>query len=123
MSERADLRAAVLAQSSVAALIGARLYPQTLPQGATLPAMTMTLISRVGEQGHSNGGLALRRWQFDCWGESQADADAVADALVAAMDATADVAAGPSFVENDIDQYEPETQRWRRIVDVMVLST
>lgn len=119
-TEREMLRIQVLNQPGVTALIGARLFPQTLPQGAAMPAVTLTRISRVGDQGQTGPGLPVTRWQFDCWGATQAEADAVAEALIGALDARRDVVPGVSFVENDVDGYEPTTTRWRRIVDVMI---
>lgn len=110
----------VLNQPGLATLIGARLYPQSLPQGALMPAVTLTRISRVSDPGQSGTGLPVTRWQFDCWADTQADADALADALIGATDAKREVVPGVSFVENDVDGYEPETGRWRRIVDVMI---
>ena len=115
-----QMRLVLLAQPDLAALIGERLYPVTLPQGATLPAMTYQVISGATEgDSQSGAGIPRRRYQFDCWGATYSDAVAVALALLTAVNGTSRIGQA-SFLDNEVDSYEPETQRWRRIVDVMV---
>lgn len=115
------MRTAILALPAVAALIGTRCYPVTLPQGATLPALTYAVISGVGESDTQSGpGVQRRRIQFDCWAATYGEACSLADALTAGASAKANVLGLVSFLDNTVDQYEPETQRWRRIVDMLV---
>ena len=82
------LRAALLADAGVAALVGRRVSWGARPQSSLLPAvilhnvsspMTHTLRGRVGMTGHLV--------QIDCWGGSYAQAKALARAVTAALDA------------------------------------
>lgn len=115
-----QMRTILLGQPGLAALVGERMYPQTLPQGATLPAVTYSLISGTTEGDSQDGpGVSRRRYQFDCWGATYSDATAVATALTTAVSGTRRIGQA-SFVDNEVDGFEAETQRWRRIVDVMV---
>lgn len=86
MSAPADLRTYLLAQSGVSTLIGTRMYPNTLPQGATLPAVVYHRIS--GTHVESLGGIKAAgtcRVQLDGYAATRLAADAVGDAIVAAL--------------------------------------
>lgn len=115
-----QMRWILLAQPELAALVGERMYPQTLPQGATLPAVTYSLISGTTEGDSQDGpGVSRQRYQFDCWATTYSAATTLAKALTAAVSGTQRIGQA-SFVDNEVDGYEAETQRFRRIVDVMV---
>jgi hypothetical protein len=115
-----ELRMLLLGQPALAALLGERVYPVTLPQGATLPAITYQVISGAGEgDGHTGPGLSRRRYQFDCWAATYGQAADLGRALVQAVHARR-LLGQAALLDNEVDQYEAETQRWRRIVDVMV---
>ena len=62
------LRAHLLADASIAALVGARIYPLRLPQKAVMPSIVIQRVSGV-RFGHLRGGgsLARPRYQVDCW--------------------------------------------------------
>lgn len=116
-----QMRTAILALPAVSALVGSRVYPLTLPQGALLPALTYQVISGVGEADTQSGpGVQRRRVQFNCWAATYGAACQLADALTAGASAKANALGLVSFLDNTVDQYEPETQRWRRIVDMLV---
>lgn len=65
---RPGLRAYLLADSSIAARVGARVYPVLLDQGETQDSIVYSRISDVGDH-HMQGpsGLARPRMQIDCW--------------------------------------------------------
>jgi hypothetical protein len=86
MSAAADLRTYLLANSGVAALIGTRCYPGTIRQAATLPAVAYWVISRT-HVSHLKGITAAGtiRIQLDANAALETDADAVTEAIVAAM--------------------------------------
>ena len=72
----------LLAHPPLAALVGNRVQWDTLPQGADQPSIVMYVISGVTDytmQGAS--GYVQTRVQFDCRGETAADARAVAEVL------------------------------------------
>jgi hypothetical protein len=78
-----DLRTYLLADTAVAAAIGARMYADALPQAATLPAVVYQVISRTHVQhlkGITTAGTV--RVQLDCYADTRLTADAVAEAIV-----------------------------------------
>lgn len=86
MSASKDLRTYLLADTAVAALIGTRLYPDALEQGCELPAAVYQVISRTHVQhlqGITTAGTV--RVQIDCYAATRLAADAVAEAIVAAL--------------------------------------
>lgn len=86
MSAVADLGTYLLANSGVATLIGTRLYANKLDQGETLPAVTLQVISQTHAQ-HLKGisAAGTTRIQLDVFAETRLAADAVAEAIVAAL--------------------------------------
>lgn len=70
--------------TTVAALIGARLYRLRRPQGGTLPAVVYTPADEVE---HHQGGEALHQLvvRIDCWGSTPAQARQVRDAVAARL--------------------------------------
>jgi len=80
------LKARLTGYAGLSALIGSRVYPLRLPQGATLPAVTYQRISNLYLSSHDNaGGTARPRFQFNCWGLTYASAQAVNIQLRAAL--------------------------------------
>lgn len=83
----ADLRTFILADGTVAGLIGNRLYPHKLLQGAPFPAVTYQVISEVrGHKMNGPDGLPATRVQIDCWGRTFASVSAIAAAILAHLD-------------------------------------
>jgi hypothetical protein len=70
-------------ESTIAALVGTRIYPVALPTGPTLPAIVYYSAGGTGDPTLDTSGLQKLRYTFDCWGETYAAADQVRDALVA----------------------------------------
>jgi len=120
-----DLRTDLLADADLAAIIGTRTAPAPLGQGATLPAMTFSVISRAREYEHEGyADLQRIRVQFDCWSTTNDDgesgvyqAQTLADALIAAIEG---LTAWKATIDSDIPEYEPETRYHRRIVDALL---
>jgi len=82
------IRSRILAAAAVAALVDDRVSPQPMPQGETLPCVTVKRISDQpvarGQRGPS--GLRDARIQVDAWGKTLEAAQAVADAIETALD-------------------------------------
>ncbi len=122
MSIASDLRTFLLADATLTTLIGTRLYPLTLPQNPTLPAMTYQRIS--GERVHTADGahgLNRARIQFDAWATTYLVAESVFEALRKRLDAFRG-AAGASiiqgaFVDSERDLYESEPKLYRNTSD------
>jgi hypothetical protein len=72
MTAMEALRAHLLADTSIAALVGARIYPRKLPATVTMPSIVLTKISEV-RYGSLRGpaSLARPRVQVDSWATTQ----------------------------------------------------
>lgn len=107
---------------ALSALIGTRLYPQSLPQEPVLPAATYLQVSAKPGVAHDGYvGWGWSRFQFDCYGVTPLVAVAVANALKAALIAWR--AADPDFAaweESRQDLPEPELGRYRKEMDVFI---
>lgn len=71
--------------------VGARVYPLSLPQDATLPAMTYQVISDVpvvvhddqqDHPGYTGARYSIARVQFNCYGSTYDEAEALCDELL-----------------------------------------
>lgn len=105
--------------AGLSTMIGTRLWPQPpngLPQGSSLPAVTYQRIStprNYTAQGRAK--LAGSRFQFNCFGRTQLESEALANAVMHAADAFT----LPTFVDGPRDLSDPETKRPFPALDVM----
>ncbi|HMR51187.1 MAG TPA: DUF3168 domain-containing protein [Amaricoccus sp.] len=115
------LRALLLADAGVSALVGTRVTWGARPQGSALPAVVLHLISDVpgytlaGDNGHRDS-----RVQADCIGEGRYEAVlGVAQAVQAALSGYSGTVAGTIFQGIFIDQArdlsEPAVESERRL--------
>ena len=114
MSLVTDIRTFLLADGTISGLVGTRIFPLKLPQAPTFPAITYQMIS--GGRSHTYGGavgLASPRFQFDCWGATYLQAEALAEALRIRLDGfSGAMGASPStvvqgvFFQDERDLYE-----------------
>jgi len=84
---RVALRSYLLADNSIAAIVGTRIYPVKLPQGTTLTSVVYTRIS--GLSGVTSSGrerLSRPRIQIDCWSQQVDDAATLADLVKERID-------------------------------------
>lgn len=73
--------------SALAALVSSRIYPMRLPQTVDLPAITYQDISTAYTQAHNEpSALPRPRFQFTIYAGTVISANAVAEALKAALD-------------------------------------
>lgn len=79
---RGPLRGFLLADSAIAALVEARVYPRVLPQGIRAPSLVYNRISAIGDH-HMEGpsGLATVRMQIDAWATTADEAAELAAAV------------------------------------------
>lgn len=104
---------------ATSALVGERVYPIRLPQKATLPAIAYSRVSSPPTRTHSGRGtLEHPRYQLDCWAATYLEAEALAAAVIQALDGQR--WGNVSLAENEIDDADPETGLFRRIVDVTI---
>lgn len=116
------LRTLVLADATVAGLIGTRMFPVILPQNPTLPAITYQYLSGrsvVSNDGAS--GLAESTFQIDCWGATYASTDelyeAVRDRLIAYKGDAGGVDVQGIFLVRKRDLYDYDARVYRRTAD------
>lgn len=86
MSAENELRALLVADAGVTALVAAAAIAQNaVPQGTAVPYIVYTS-QRVPEFGLANNVLATGvTFRIECWGNTPSQADAVADAVVEAL--------------------------------------
>ena len=113
------------ADSGLSAIVDSRIYPMSIPQEGRTPCIVYQKITgpRLYDHG-GESGLAYPRFQFSCWANSYSGAKALADALRSAFSAYSDrsatVPVHVAFIEAELDDYEPETKLYRRIMDFRV---
>lgn len=105
------LRAFLLADSGVAALVDTRITWAARPRSDALPSIALHLIS--GPREYSMGGpsgLVHSRVQVDCWATLNASATAVARAVRAAISGLRETVDGVEFqgvfIDNETDYTE-----------------
>lgn len=124
--ERVGIGAHLQTRAALVALIGDRAYPRRLPQNATLPAIVYRRIGPTDRALSQSGPVDLvdARFQFDVWAADPDTADAVAEQLRLVLHgyagAMGGVAVGVSRVVNDVDEDEPTTGLYRRILDAQI---
>jgi hypothetical protein len=119
------LRTFLLADATVAALVGTRMSPQPLPQGSALPALTYTLVNYEQPVSHNGtSGLEHHTIQIDCWGADTGAAvalfTAVRKRLRGYTGLVGTVRAQGIFLAQARDLYDDETKAHRRIADFSV---
>lgn len=111
--------------AGLTALIGTRLYPVTLPQGSTLPAVTYQRVSSVRMRTFGAARLGrVVRVQFTVWAASYASRHAIAEELTTALEGYDGLMGGAGGVvvlavqgDNELDDYEPTAKAWQAALD------
>jgi len=114
------------ASTGIHDLIGDRIYPITMPQNCTKPALTYRVISGME---HHNIDVAYPRFQFDCWGETYSDAKTLAYEVKEAFQRLRTPIGGSSGLDiiqavilNEIDMsYNMDTSLYGIYVDVRII--
>ena len=126
MSFESGLVSYLKAHAGLNALIGQRVYPLHLPQGAGVPAVVYQKVSpRRRVRSHTGrSGLVQARYQLSAWGQTYKEALDVGAQLFAALDEYAGAMGTEtvehSRVDNEVDMYEPETGLYRELVEVVI---
>lgn len=122
------LRAVLLADAGVAALVTARVWPAKLPQTAVLPAVVYQRVSTTGDVAlETPVGPIRSRVQLSAWATTFGQARQLGEAVVHALNGWSGTAGGKTVqlvrLVNWLDDYEPgPPERFRVIVDVYVYS-
>lgn len=114
--------------AGLSSLVSNRVYPVLLPQDCQLPAVTYQRVS--GPRVHCQGGdpgIAHPRIQVSCWAVTYSAARSIAAQVIAAlqdftgtMGGTGGVTVQASFLDDDADLYDPETQTYHVPVDFVI---
>jgi hypothetical protein len=92
-----------------------------MPQNASLPAVTYQLISYtpVSAMGGDIGDVPARV-QVNSWGKTYPDAKGVAAQVRKALQRYTTTKIADIFIENEFDDYEPQTKLHKVITDFRV---
>lgn len=81
------LYAIIIGDATVYSLIETRVYPNIIPQGADMPAVTYQQISGVRDHAFSGpNGLVSARFQINCWSDSYSEARQLSEAVRKLLD-------------------------------------
>lgn len=117
MSAESDLYASLSAHAPLVAIVSDRIWPDVIPEGATLPAVVYARVSTepvVSVSGRYFGDDASMLVQ--CWANDRDSADACADAVSAALRS-----AGHSYTGRS-GGYDSETGLYLSAVDARVMT-
>lgn len=113
------LRTLVLADAGMSALIGERMYPDVLPQGATFPAIRFFEVSLTPLYQHDgDANLDTSRYQFDCYAANRPAAKDVAMVLRTILGGLKKVYRDgvnfqAGFLVNSLSGYDDALNAWR----------
>ena len=112
---QAALRSRLLADATVAGLVGTRVDCGLRPQGKPLPAITLTLVS--SPRGYRMDGAQetqQHRVQIDCWGATYKSSDDVRNAVVACLEAASGAFQASFLIRNSDMPERTETGEMHR---------
>lgn len=108
--------------SGLSGMVASRIYPDQAPQNPTVPYVTYRRIStgRVSLLA-TDTDISMPRFQMSAWSDDRDQAVAVAaqirDAFQRYSGTNASIVILDSYLENEIDLYEPDTKLYQVIVD------
>jgi len=118
--------------AGISALVGTRIYPLVIPQGATLPCITYQRISTPRISTHDGSGmsgdLSSPRFQFDAWATTLSSVKAITDQIRAALNGkTGSIGTAPyaytiraALADNEQPEYDPESELYRGRSDYII---
>lgn len=124
----AELSTKLLATAGVTGLVGQRVNWKRRPQGSTLPAIVLHVISRIPDVTHGGrSGLLMSRVQVEClgatFGAAKAVARAVEDAITAQTFTQGAVRFDAILIDSERDDTSDETTPlFRTSLDLMIQS-
>ena len=121
MSFETEFRNHLVADSSITALVNSRVFPITLPEQVTLPAIVYTPISGAPENSLLGFDSQLIRYdlQIDCWANRYTGVIALGLAIRNRLQT--DAATFRSIVDQYplLDDYEEDTKIYRRAIGIV----
>lgn len=119
MTFTADLRAHLLADATIAGLVGERIYPVVRPETSPLPAITYQIVTDDAMTSLSGlCGLSNVRVQIDCWSLSYETSNAIGIAVRDRMFVAAETFRTARADGQDV--FEDDTRIRRRSLDFSV---
>lgn len=119
------------ADATVSGLVGTRIYPNLVPQAASLPAITYQQISGVREHTADGAdGIVESRFQINCWASTYTGAKSLSDAVRKELDGYKGTVGSRNILfcfladEDDMPQIAPETdvlQRYGKRLDFIFM--
>ena len=118
-------------QVTLTALVGTRIYPMFIPQGATIPCITYQRISTPRTPTHDTSGrgdLVNPRVQFDIWSETQKSGSDIGAVLTALLNGKVgaigsggnQITIRASLQETEVPDYDPEIKLFRNRVEFII---
>lgn len=124
------VRRHLLDAPAVAAIVGDRIYPLTIPQGETLPVITYSVVATDEDNQEGDAAtLARARLQLDCWATTYKQANDLARAVRLALPTTTGAIGSESNrvegvsiipIETGRQLYEPDTRYYRVMLEFYV---
>lgn len=124
-----QMRTFLLEFPGVTAEVGQRIFPDPLPQGATLPAIAYSDISDVGDHTGPEGAGAYRRIRIQLahWSQTREGATRLAETVRCVMDgykgSWSGTAIGAVLRKNSMTHQDAETGLWRTLSDYVIHVT
>lgn len=116
------IRALLAADTAVAAIVGTRIYPLSLPLNCTLPAITIHKAS--GAKDHVTGH-GFPRYQISCWAGSFATVQDMETAVVDCLDRYKGTASGNGIKQiaylTSLDAMEETTGIYHIPIDFKII--
>lgn len=116
------IRALLLGDTAVTALVGTRIYPVHMPLGADVPNITIHEIS--GPEDYVTGH-GYPRYQISCWSETFTEATTIKKAVKASLNRFKGIVYGLniqniSFLDS-VDLYEEESKLYHIPLDFQIV--
>lgn len=108
--------------TDVAALIATRVYPMTLPEAPTLPALSYQIVGGTSSPTFETSGMQKLRVQFDAWGADPDSAANVRATLIKALNGFQGQLTDGTFLQNadlqqQIDFFADDPRQYRCMVE------
>jgi len=130
VSVETSIRAALLANAPVAAIVGGRIYPSQLPQkptaGSTTPWVPAIVYQRItGDHPvdqDGGGGADAVRVQLDLWSQTYDTTADLRQKVLTALNGFAGAGLQGVFSESETDLYDDEVKLHRISMDFMAFE-
>jgi len=112
--------------AALTALVGSRISPLRAPENEPVPYVVYQRIAGTREQAFgADPGLTRARFQVSAWDASYSGVKAVQDQLRLALERWRGTVSGvevlDTFIESDLDDHEPEPERYGSMLDITVI--